>query len=106
MRKKNIASLLVILVTTLLFTQCERKNIYNTPEDKPFSLLSYEMSSWLFYPSGIDVYVGTGHYAPGSTYNFGSVTVLTSGTINVTIRNTGDAVINVTGHTIGGTIFL
>ena len=90
MYKKNIALLLIVITSTLFFTQCERNGIYNTSENKPQSLLSYEVSSWLFTPAGITIQEGATPYWPGSTYDFGTVTVATaSPTIVFTILNTG-----------------
>jgi hypothetical protein len=101
MCKKKVASLLIILVFSLSFAQCERKDIYNTSGSKPFSILTFDISSWLAYPNGINVQVGTVKYTPASTYNFGTVTVgSASPAVVFTILNTGTEDITLSGPPI------
>ena len=76
MYKKNIALLPIILTSALLFTQCERKDIYNTAENKPYTLLSYELSEIGFEVPGIATITGQ----PAGVNNITALNVDIAGT--------------------------
>ncbi len=94
MLRRKIATLLILLLSSLFLTQCERNSLYTKTNDV-LSLLGLDI---FFSSSQINLQAGRLDYNNGGTYNFGTVTLgASSPAVVFTIQNTGTDNLNLTG---------